>query len=50
MKKINAANIETKRLSEGGSLPSQLERGAQSFPSYSEYHTGHPDINPNKKT
>ncbi|CAH0405216.1 unnamed protein product [Chilo suppressalis] len=48
-KKINAAKIEEKRLAEGGALPTPVERGAQSFPTYPEYHTGDPSINPKNK-
>lgn len=40
MKKINAAKIETKRLVEGGSLPTVPVKGAESYPAYSEYHSG----------
>lgn len=40
LKKVNAAKIETKRLADGGSLPSVPVKGAQSFPVYSEYHHG----------
>ncbi|KAL0850923.1 hypothetical protein ABMA28_006831 [Loxostege sticticalis] len=49
LKKINAAKIEEKRLTDGGSLPTPVERGAQSFPTYSEYHTGDPSVNPKNK-
>ncbi|XP_028159064.1 NADH dehydrogenase [ubiquinone] 1 alpha subcomplex assembly factor 2 [Ostrinia nubilalis] len=49
LKKINASKIEEKRLAEGGSLPTPVERGAQSFPTYPEYHTGHPEIHPKNK-
>ncbi|XP_072937843.1 NADH dehydrogenase [ubiquinone] 1 alpha subcomplex assembly factor 2 [Epargyreus clarus] len=43
MKKVNAANIETKRLTDGGSLPAPAERGPQSYPTYSEFHGGDPN-------
>ncbi|XP_011561510.1 NADH dehydrogenase [ubiquinone] 1 alpha subcomplex assembly factor 2 [Plutella xylostella] len=42
MKQANAAQIETKRLAEGGSLPSRPDKGADSFPSY-------PDLQPGEK-
>ncbi|KAL4716911.1 hypothetical protein ACJJTC_012722 [Scirpophaga incertulas] len=48
LKKINAARIEEERLKDGGLLPTPIERGAQSFPTYSEYHTGDPTTNPKK--
>ncbi|XP_013197079.1 NADH dehydrogenase [ubiquinone] 1 alpha subcomplex assembly factor 2 [Amyelois transitella] len=50
LKKINAAKIEEKRLTEGGSLPAPPLRGAESFPKYEEYHTGHPDDHPKHKS
>lgn len=40
LKKVNAAKIESKRLSEGGSLPSVPEKGHSSFPTYTDFHTG----------
>ncbi|KOB66148.1 Mimitin, mitochondrial [Operophtera brumata] len=40
LKKVNAGKIEAKRLADGGSLPTLPEKGAQSFPAYSEYHSG----------
>lgn len=43
MKKINAAKLEAKRLTEGGALPTPAEKGHESFPTYSEYHGGDPD-------
>ncbi|CAH2050747.1 unnamed protein product, partial [Iphiclides podalirius] len=42
MKQENAAQLEAKRLADGGSLPTPPERGPQSFPKYSEYHSGDP--------
>ena len=42
MKKINAAKLETKRLSEGGAVPAIPERGAQSFPVYPDIYPGDP--------
>ncbi|KAJ0182344.1 hypothetical protein K1T71_001713 [Dendrolimus kikuchii] len=50
LKKENAAKIEAQRLADGGSLPSRPERGAQSFPTYSEYTTGDPEDYPHRKT
>ncbi|XP_026759082.1 NADH dehydrogenase [ubiquinone] 1 alpha subcomplex assembly factor 2 [Galleria mellonella] len=49
LKKINAAKIETKRLAEGGSLPTTPIKGPESFPTYSEYHTGDPENHPRHK-
>ncbi|KAI8438831.1 hypothetical protein MSG28_011187 [Choristoneura fumiferana] len=49
LKKENAMKIEAKRLAEGGSLPTMPQRGAETFPKYSDYHTGHPDDHPEKK-
>ncbi|XP_053621274.1 NADH dehydrogenase [ubiquinone] 1 alpha subcomplex assembly factor 2 [Plodia interpunctella] len=49
LKKINAAKIEEKRLAEGGSLPVPPERGPETYPTYPEYHTGHPDNHPKNK-
>ncbi|CAH2102220.1 unnamed protein product [Euphydryas editha] len=42
MKKVNAAKIEEQRLIDGGSLPAPVEKGHESFPTYSEYHPGDP--------
>ncbi|XP_059051204.1 NADH dehydrogenase [ubiquinone] 1 alpha subcomplex assembly factor 2 [Achroia grisella] len=49
LKKENAAKIEAKRLAEGGSLPTTPIKGAESFPTYSEYHTGDPENHPRYK-
>ncbi|XP_047511215.1 NADH dehydrogenase [ubiquinone] 1 alpha subcomplex assembly factor 2 [Pieris napi] len=39
-KKLNADKLEAKRLADGGSLPTTLERGPQSFPKYKDFHVG----------
>lgn len=49
LKKENAAKIEAQRLADGGSLPAPPIRGAQSFPTYQEFHTGDPEDHPNKR-
>uniref|UniRef100_A0A2A4K456 NADH dehydrogenase [ubiquinone] 1 alpha subcomplex assembly factor 2 n=1 Tax=Heliothis virescens TaxID=7102 RepID=A0A2A4K456_HELVI len=49
MKKENAAKIETKRLAEGGSLPSIPEKGHHSFPVYPEFQPGDPNHKINKE-
>ncbi|XP_046978276.1 NADH dehydrogenase [ubiquinone] 1 alpha subcomplex assembly factor 2 [Vanessa cardui] len=42
MKKVNAAKIEKQRLLDGGSLPEPVEKGHESFPTYSEFTPGDP--------
>ncbi|XP_063357991.1 uncharacterized protein LOC134647568 [Cydia amplana] len=49
LKQENAAAIEARRLAEGGSLPTMPARGAETFPKYAEFHTGHPDNHPDGK-
>ncbi|XP_041975425.1 NADH dehydrogenase [ubiquinone] 1 alpha subcomplex assembly factor 2 [Aricia agestis] len=43
MKKLNAEKIEAQRLADGGSLPSPIEKGQQSFPTYKEFYGGDPE-------
>lgn len=49
MKQENAAQIEIKRLAEGGSVPAIPERGAQSFPKYEDLPSGDPDNIPGRR-
>ncbi|XP_014356537.2 uncharacterized protein LOC106709282 [Papilio machaon] len=49
LKQENAAKIEAKRLLDGGSLPTTPERGAQTFPTYTEYYGGDPENEHRKK-
>ncbi|GBP90598.1 hypothetical protein EVAR_86438_1 [Eumeta japonica] len=40
LKQENAAKIEAKRIAEGGSLPTQQEKGIETFPVYAEFKSG----------